>query len=261
MQFGLFALLVLILMDITDSNKVVRGRRHKRRSTEMNLVCAKGCESCSEFNGCIRCLPKLFMHLERNDIRQTGVCLQSCPEGYYGDRNVDINKCIKCKMNNCETCFSKNFCTKCSEGFYLHKGSCYSSCPEGFIATNGTMECTSAQCEMSEWGAWGPCTRTTKQCGKKKGTEERTRTVLKAAPGGISLCPPSIERRKCTMPKIPCPKGERAQKGQKGQRDKKVDQGKDKKNRNRNKNLEDGGNKKRKNQRVTSVPITPSVPA
>uniref|UniRef100_A0A8C5LWR0 R-spondin 1 n=1 Tax=Leptobrachium leishanense TaxID=445787 RepID=A0A8C5LWR0_9ANUR len=258
MQFGLFAVLVLILMDITDSNRVVKGRRHKRRSTEVNLVCTKGCETCSEFNGCLRCLPKLFMHLERNDIRQTGVCLQSCPEGYYGDRSIEINKCIKCKMNNCETCFSKNFCTKCSEGYYLHKGSCYLTCPEGFVAANGTMECTTAPCEMSEWGAWGPCTKTAKQCGKKKGTEERSRTVLKALLGNTTNCPPTTERRKCTMPKGTCPKREKEKK-----KDKKDEQGKDKKTRSRSKNNEDGGgSRKRKGQqRMTSVPITPSIPA
>ncbi|KAM8975057.1 R-spondin-1 [Pelodytes ibericus] len=254
MQFGLFAVLVLILMDFADSNKIVKGRRHKRRSTEVSIVCAKGCEMCSEFNGCLKCLPKLFIHLERNAIRQTGVCLQSCPEGYYGDRNREINKCIKCRMINCETCFSKNFCTKCNEDFYLHKGSCYSTCPEGFVAANGTMECTSPQCEMSEWGAWGPCTRTTKQCGKKKGNEERSRTIQKVLLGSVSSCPPTTERRKCTMPKIPCPKGEKGKK--------KAEQGKDKKNRSRDKNNEEGGNRKRKNQqRVTLVPITPSIPA
>ncbi|XP_063810417.1 R-spondin-1 [Pseudophryne corroboree] len=245
MQFGLFTVLVLILMDIADSSKVVKGRRHKRRSTEVSLGCAKGCEACSEFNGCIKCLPKLFILLERNDIRQTGVCLLSCPSGYYGDRNREINKCMKCKMNNCEDCFSKTFCTKCNDGFYLHKGGCYSTCPEGFVIANGTMECSSAQCEMSEWGSWSPCTA--KQCGKKKGNEERRRTVLKAPPGGASLCPPTKERRKCTMPKIPCPKGQ-------------VKTNKNK-NKNQNKAVGTGNRKKKKQQRVTSIPITPSIPA
>ncbi|XP_075054198.1 R-spondin-1 [Mixophyes fleayi] len=249
MQFGLFTVLVLILMDIADSSKVVKGRRHKRRSTEESLGCAKGCVACSEFNGCIKCSSKLFILLERNDIRQTGVCLQSCPHGYYGDRNREINKCMKCKMNNCEDCFSKTFCTKCNDGFYIHKGGCYSTCPEGFIAANGTMECSSVQCEMSEWGSWSPCSRSAKQCGKKKGNQQRSRSVLKAPLAGASLCPPTKERMKCTMPKphTPCSKEE----GKKG------------KNKNKNRNKDDGtGNRRKKNQqRVTSMPITPSIPA
>ncbi|KAM4700995.1 R-spondin-1 isoform 2-T2 [Discoglossus pictus] len=251
MQFGLCAVLVLILMDIADSNRVVKGRRHKRRSTEMSLVCSKGCELCSEFNGCIKCSPKFFFLLERNDIRQLGVCLLSCPVGYFDVRNREINKCMKCKINNCETCFSKDFCTKCNEGFYKHKRSCYSTCPDGTVADNSTMECSPAQCEMSEWGAWSPCSRK-KKCGKKRGNEERSRKVLHAPLGDISVCPLTTERRICIMPKVQCPKGEKKKKGA----------GNKQKNKNRDKNIEDPGNKKKKGQlRVTSMPITPSIPA
>lgn len=63
-------------------------------STELSQGCARGCDLCSEFNGCLRCSPKLFILLERNDIRQIGICLPSCPLGYFGLRNTDMNKCI-----------------------------------------------------------------------------------------------------------------------------------------------------------------------
>lgn len=49
----------------------------------------------------------------------------------------------ECKIEHCEACFSHNFCTKCREGLYLHKGRCYSACPEGSTASNGTLECSS----------------------------------------------------------------------------------------------------------------------
>nr|4BSO_A Chain A, R-spondin-1 [Homo sapiens]4BSP_A Chain A, R-SPONDIN-1 [Homo sapiens]4BSR_C Chain C, R-spondin-1 [Homo sapiens]4BSR_D Chain D, R-spondin-1 [Homo sapiens]4BSS_C Chain C, R-spondin-1 [Homo sapiens]4BSS_D Chain D, R-spondin-1 [Homo sapiens]4BSS_G Chain G, R-spondin-1 [Homo sapiens]4BSS_H Chain H, R-spondin-1 [Homo sapiens]4BST_C Chain C, R-spondin-1 [Homo sapiens]4BST_D Chain D, R-spondin-1 [Homo sapiens]4BSU_C Chain C, R-spondin-1 [Homo sapiens]4BSU_D Chain D, R-spondin-1 [Homo len=114
-----------------------------RISAEGSQACAKGCELCSEVNGCLKCSPKLFILLERNDIRQVGVCLPSCPPGYFDARNPDMNKCIKCKIEHCEACFSHNFCTKCKEGLYLHKGRCYPACPEGSSAANGTMECSS----------------------------------------------------------------------------------------------------------------------
>ncbi|KAG8588319.1 hypothetical protein GDO81_005950 [Engystomops pustulosus] len=235
-------------MDICRQQQGCEGMRHRRRSTDVSQSCTKGCEACSEFNGCVKCLPKLFILLERNDIRQTGVCLQSCPKGYYGDRNRDISKCMKCKMTNCEECFSKTFCTKCNDGFYLHKGVCYSTCPEGFIAANGTKECSSAQCEMSEWGPWGPCTPKGKRCGRKNAFEERSRKVLKAQLGGESLCPPTTEKRKCTVPVNPCPK-EGKTKNTKG-----------KGNKNKNRNTGAGNKKKKNQQRVTSLPITPSVP-
>lgn len=49
----------------------------------------------------------------------------------------------ECKIEHCEACFSHNFCTKCKESLYLHKGRCYPTCPEGSAAANGTMECSS----------------------------------------------------------------------------------------------------------------------
>ncbi|XP_030320324.1 R-spondin-1 isoform X2 [Calypte anna] len=144
MQLGLVVVVVFLSsMDLTGSSKVVKGKRQRRISTELSQGCARGCDLCSEFNGCLRCSPKLFILLERNDIRQIGICLPSCPLGYFGLRNTDMNKCIKCKIENCESCFSRNFCTKCKEGLYLHKGRCYVTCPEGYSAANGTMECSS----------------------------------------------------------------------------------------------------------------------
>ena len=48
----------------------------------------------------------------------------------------------ECKAD-CDTCFNKNFCTKCKSGFYLHLGKCLDNCPEGLEANNHTMECVS----------------------------------------------------------------------------------------------------------------------
>ncbi|XP_069478751.1 R-spondin-1 [Ambystoma mexicanum] len=259
MQFGLLVVVVILsLMDLAGSNKAVTGRRQKRRSTEVIPSCAKGCVSCSESNGCVKCSPKLFLHLERNDIRQTGTCLPSCPIGYYGVRNPDMNKCMKCKIENCEACFSKGFCTKCKEGLYLHKGRCYSTCPENFDAVNGTTECSiPAQCEMSEWGAWGPCSKKNKLCGFKKGTEERSRRILQAPSGETTVCPNTTESRGCTVKKKQCP-GDKAQ-ARKGRKD---DQAKkENRNRNRNNKEKEGKKKRRGKQRGTAAPTTALNPS
>ncbi|KAL0171720.1 hypothetical protein M9458_032031, partial [Cirrhinus mrigala] len=64
-------------------------------STEVPPSCSNGCEHCSEYNGCLKCRPRLFILLERNDIRQIGICLAACPVGYYGIRNRDMNKCTR----------------------------------------------------------------------------------------------------------------------------------------------------------------------
>uniref|UniRef100_A0A4X2JV49 R-spondin 1 n=1 Tax=Vombatus ursinus TaxID=29139 RepID=A0A4X2JV49_VOMUR len=144
MRLGLLAVvLTLNWMHLAGGSRGLKGKRQRRISTEGSQACAKGCELCSEVNGCLKCSPKLFILLERNDIRQVGICLPSCPSGYYDARNPDMNKCIKCKIENCEACFSHNFCTKCKEGLYLHKGRCYPACPEGSSAANSTMECSS----------------------------------------------------------------------------------------------------------------------
>uniref|UniRef100_A0A7N4PAP4 R-spondin 1 n=1 Tax=Sarcophilus harrisii TaxID=9305 RepID=A0A7N4PAP4_SARHA len=144
MRLGLLVVaLILSSMHLAGSSRGLKGKRQRRISTEGSQACAKGCELCSEVNGCLKCSPKLFILLERNDIRQVGICLPSCPPGYYDARNPDMNKCIKCKIESCEACFSHNFCTKCKEGLYLHKGRCYPACPEGSSAANSTMECSS----------------------------------------------------------------------------------------------------------------------
>eukprot|EP00069_Balaena_mysticetus_P016508 bmy_02123T0 len=343
-------------------------------SAEGSQACAKGCELCSEVNGCLKCSPKLFILLERNDIRQVGVCLPSCPPGYFDARNPDMNKCInspaviaapgpcpalcewawlgghrdqgrrpstaepeapnlalssECKIEHCEACFSHNFCTKCKENLYLHKGRCYPACPEGSAAANGTMECSNpgkagrrgrqmlrprvqdpgggagwgdparestkdasslglrlradergspgvprarggdvtrfsscfppllpAQCEMSEWSLWGPCSKKKKLCGFRRGSEERTRRVLNAPGGDHTVCSDTKETRRCTGRRTPCPEGQKRRKGSQGRRE----------NANRNpgrkENKEAGaGARRRKDQRQrqqqgTAGPVT-----
>ncbi|XP_074073670.1 R-spondin-1 [Macrotis lagotis] len=221
MRLGLLVVaLILSWMHLAGSSRGLKGKRQRRISAEGSQACAKGCELCSEVNGCLKCSPKLFILLERNDIRQVGICLPSCPPGYYDARNPDMNKCIKCKIENCEACFSHNFCTKCKEGLYLHKGRCYPTCPEGSSAANGTMECSGpAQCEMSEWSPWGPCSKKKKLCGFRRGSEERTRLVLQAPSGDRSVCPSTKETRRCTVQRIPCPDGQKRRKNGPGRQE------------------------------------------
>ena len=61
--------------------------------------CQGGCATCSDYNGCLSCKPKLFFVLERIGMKQIGVCLSSCPSGYYGTRYPDINKCTSKCLN------------------------------------------------------------------------------------------------------------------------------------------------------------------
>ncbi|KAH0502544.1 R-spondin-2 [Microtus ochrogaster] len=113
-----------------------------------NPIC-KGCLSCSKDNGCSRCQQKLFFFLRREGMRQYGECLHSCPSGYYGHRAPDMNRCARCRIENCDSCFSKDFCTKCKVGFYLHRGRCFDECPDGFAPLDETMECVAHSAQGS----------------------------------------------------------------------------------------------------------------
>lgn len=66
----------------------------------------------------------------------------------------------------------------------------------------------SAQCEMSEWSLWGPCSKKKKLCGFRRGLEERTRRVLQAPGGDHAICSDTKETRRCTVRRTPCPEGE-----------------------------------------------------
>lgn len=207
-------------MEYIGSQNASRGRRQRRMHPNVSQGCQGGCATCSDYNGCLSCKPRLFFVLERIGMKQIGVCLSSCPSGYYGTRYPDINKCTKCKAD-CDTCFNKNFCTKCKSGFYLHLGKCLDSCPEGLEANNHTMECVSiVHCEASEWSPWSPCTKKGKTCGFKRGTETRVREIIQHPSAKGNLCPPTSETRKCTVQRKKCQKGERGKKGRERKRKK-----------------------------------------
>uniref|UniRef100_A0A8C9K493 R-spondin 1 n=1 Tax=Panthera tigris altaica TaxID=74533 RepID=A0A8C9K493_PANTA len=197
-------------------------------SAEGSQACAKGCELCSEVNGCLKCSPKLFILLERNDIRQVGVCLPSCPPGYFDARNPDMNKCI----------------SECGEGWRR-------LWPPGEGASD-------PQCEMSEWSLWGPCSKKKRLCGFRRGSEERTRRVLHAPGGDHAACSDTKETRRCTVRRTPCPEGQKRRKGGQGRQE----------NANRNLSRKESkeagaGSRRRKGQQQpqhqgTAGPVTPA---
>uniref|UniRef100_A0A663M163 R-spondin-3 n=1 Tax=Athene cunicularia TaxID=194338 RepID=A0A663M163_ATHCN len=182
--------------------------------------CQGGCATCSDYNGCLSCKPRLFFVLERIGMKQIGVCLSSCPSGYYGTRYPDINKCAKCKAD-CDTCFTRNFCTKCKSGFYLYSGKCLEKCPDGLEANNHTMECTSiVHCEASEWSPWSPCTKKGKTCGFKRGNEVRVREIVQHPSARGNPCPATSESRKCIVQRKRCQKEGKGKKNREEKRKK-----------------------------------------
>ncbi|XP_077455077.1 R-spondin-1 [Stigmatopora argus] len=212
MRLGMVALAMLFLSSVSDGHvgKPSKTRKQRWVSSEGAPSCPKGCERCSEDNGCTKCKAKLFIYLERNDVRQVGVCLASCPMGYFGMRNPEgNNRCTQCKIDKCDACFYRNFCTKCKEGLYSHSGRCYGSCPPGKHAANDTMECV--DCQLTEWSQWSPCVKRNKTCGFKKGWQSRVRLPPPHSP---SQCAPQTGRRKCVAAKTPCLREKKSKRGQ-----------------------------------------------
>lgn len=137
MQLQLISIvLILHCMEYTNC------QQHQASSHRLHK-CQVGCQTCSVYNGCLTCKPKLFIHLERDGMRQIGVCLASCPNGFYGIRSSDKNDCTKCG-SECDSCFDKNFCLRCRAGSYLHKGKCMESCPDGLVPSDTKKECVPA---------------------------------------------------------------------------------------------------------------------
>ncbi len=56
-------------------------------------LCPRGCSSCSSINGCVTCRPRYYLYLHREGMRQSGMCLHSCPLGHYGVRHKDHSLC------------------------------------------------------------------------------------------------------------------------------------------------------------------------
>ncbi|XP_072250799.1 R-spondin-3 [Leuresthes tenuis] len=151
LQLISFVLIILHCMDYTgcQPHSSPRHLQHKQISGVSSGCQQGGCLTCSDYNGCLSCKPRFFMHLERIGMRQIGVCMTSCPSGFYGTRTPERSTCTKCR-SECDSCFNRNFCTRCRAGFYLSVGKCQQNCPEGMIPSDTQKECVPrcpADCE------------------------------------------------------------------------------------------------------------------
>ncbi|XP_028579179.1 R-spondin-3 [Podarcis muralis] len=199
--------ITLNLMEYVGSQQNPSRVRRQGMNLDMSQDC-QGCATCSQFNGCLTCKPRLFFFLMRSQIREIGMCFSSCPNGYYGQRYPERNECKKCKAD-CETCFNRNFCTKCRNGFYLHLGKCLGNCPDWLETNNHTMECNNiVHCKVSEWSPWSPCMKRGKTCGFKRGNETRKREILQLPTTKGKPCPHTTETKKCIVPKTRCQTGQ-----------------------------------------------------
>lgn len=66
---------------------------------------------------------------------------RGCPSGPVDRPSLPA----ECRSPSCESCFSRDFCMKCKDKFYLYKGQCFRQCPPGTAAQPGTRECQGKQ--------------------------------------------------------------------------------------------------------------------
>nr|XP_020445719.1 R-spondin-1 isoform X2 [Monopterus albus] len=233
MQLGLVALTMVFLSSVGHSDvlKLSKARRQRRVSTEGPPSCPKGCDRCSEYNGCIKCKPKLFIFLERNDIRQIGVCLASCPMGYFGMRNPEgNNRCTRQRPSECE----------------LGEWSQWSSCMKK-NKTCGFKKGSQSRVRVPLPQAHSP---------------DSSPTFVPS-----QTCTSQTERRKCVVAKMPCArerknKGDRQEDTNRRERENPRGRGRESKDGSRGGGGGGGGGKRRKGQsRTTTAPsiITSSV--
>uniref|UniRef100_A0A3P9QGU9 R-spondin 4 n=1 Tax=Poecilia reticulata TaxID=8081 RepID=A0A3P9QGU9_POERE len=183
-------------------NCFVDKSKHSHRETSEDC---QSCLECSRDNGCVRCPERLFLFLQRKGMSHHGTCLHSCPNGHFGQRGRDVNRCMKCRSSDCELCFSRDFCTKCKPGFKLHKGKCLIQCPEGTFAHQTDCLEVCPLPPLGEWSEWSVCVRDGATCGFRWGKQTRVR---EKATEKASVCSPQRETQRCRMKKK-CPTGKR----------------------------------------------------
>lgn len=207
LHFMLFSLLALLWCLKVSSEGVPQVSSHvtvgvpRARRTLYGGVCPHGCASCSAVNGCVTCRARYFLYLHRNGIRQSGVCVSTCPAGHIEMLTGRHRHCARCRVDLCNTCLTRNYCSVCKKGSFSHRGKCFSSCPDGLLPQNSTREClANMDCAVSSWGPWGLCTRVAgKSCRARYGVKTRVREIVRLPSSSGRRCPPNTQYRRCRI--------------------------------------------------------------
>ena len=105
------------------------------------------CATCTAgtANDCLTCNSPYFWD------STTGTCVQTCPDGYWGDSGSKTCKpCFSTTsssaiMKTCKTCSggNNNQCTSCNSGTYLYtnNNTCLGGCPGGWYPDTLTLSC------------------------------------------------------------------------------------------------------------------------
>ena len=113
-------------------------KEHLLKQGSIHPLICEPCESpCVECTGstshCSECENHLYLY--------EGICLSTCPTGYYKEDTV--RKCMRCERQ-CEECKNTSHCFSCKPGRLLSSGKCLSQCPTGTVQMQ--LGITAASC-------------------------------------------------------------------------------------------------------------------
>ncbi|XP_004591833.2 proprotein convertase subtilisin/kexin type 5 isoform X2 [Ochotona princeps] len=132
-----------LMKNLLQERRRWRGQT-KRDTLENNQPCDSSCKTCAgSASLCTSCRKGAFL------LNQA--CVSSCPRGTWpSGRSGSCEACAK----GCASCSAANSCQECQappeQPFFLHKGRCYSKCPEGFYGKDGTCVHCSSTCRTCE---------------------------------------------------------------------------------------------------------------
>eukprot|EP00057_Strongylocentrotus_purpuratus_P034709 XP_796266.3 PREDICTED: R-spondin-2 isoform X1 [Strongylocentrotus purpuratus] len=168
--------------------------------------CPLGCSTCSVYNGCITCKPRYLFLLHRSGMKQVGICTHACPVGFYPNSAGDYHRCSRCRIENCDTCYSRTFCSRCQPPYVGLYGKCVLQCPDSMYVNEMTSQCeVKVDCAVSPWSPWSPCIKKGQTCGFKWGEHRRYREVVARPTPEAEPCPELFQGEKCRMHPRYCP--------------------------------------------------------
>lgn len=92
--------------------------------------CSSNCKTCINNDFCEACYSNFY--LITNQLDGKTHCDSICPLGQYPTTNGTCNSC----SDNCSKCTNINICNVCNSDYALFKGTCVSSCEDGYVMQN-----------------------------------------------------------------------------------------------------------------------------
>ena len=104
--------------------------------------CSAQCATCSgKVDYCTSCSSS-------TEYAYAGICYTSCPLNTLKSKNTTLGLSCEACFNGCDSCAwgSGNYsgsqnCTKCSSGYKILFGNCYTACPAGYLTTSDNLSC------------------------------------------------------------------------------------------------------------------------